>query len=62
VAEFLEVNRLTSIIRAHEAQSDGYQMHMMKGDTPRVITVFSAPNYCDTYKNNGAFVLLLVGA
>lgn len=30
-----------------------YKMHMMKGDMPRVITMFSAPNYCDTYRNNG---------
>jgi len=61
VTEFLEVNRLTSIVRAHEAQPDGYKMHMMKGDMPRVITMFSAPNYCDTYKNNGAILKVADG-
>jgi len=56
VKTFLDENRITSIIRAHEAQVDGYKMHMVNRSTniPRVMTIFSAPNYCDLYKNKAA--------
>lgn len=56
VKSFLRINKLTSIIRAHEAQVDGYKMHMVNKTSgiPRVITIFSAPNYCDVYKNKAA--------
>jgi serine/threonine-protein phosphatase 2B catalytic subunit len=56
VRQFLDDNKITSIIRAHEAQVDGYKMHMVNAETgiPRVITIFSAPNYCDVYKNKAA--------
>lgn len=56
VKAFLRTNRLTSIIRAHEAQVDGYKMHFVNPATgiPRVITIFSAPNYCDVFKNKAA--------
>ena len=56
VTTFLKKNNLTAIIRAHEAQFDGYKMQMVNNETqiPRVITIFSAPNYCDVYKNKGA--------
>lgn len=56
VRQFLDDNKVTSIIRAHEAQVDGYKMHMVNKETgiPRVITIFSAPNYCDVYKNKAA--------
>lgn len=49
VTTFLRKNQLTAIIRAHEAQFDGYKMQMINEQTqiPRVITIFSAPNYCD---------------
>src|SRR5688572_7046753 len=54
--DFLENNGLLSIIRAHEAQLEGYKMHRSndKTDCPTVITIFSAPNYCDVYNNKGA--------
>eukprot|EP00466_Bigelowiella_natans_P016645 jgi/Bigna1/92394/estExt_fgenesh1_pm.C_190028 len=56
VKQFLEENKMTSIIRAHEAQVDGYKMQMvnLQSKIPRVITIFSAPNYCDVYKNKAA--------
>merc|ERR1719203_1497810 len=56
VRTFLKKNNLTAVIRAHEAQFDGYKMQMINEQTqiPRVITIFSAPNYCDVYKNKGA--------
>jgi len=56
VKQFLKDNKLTSVIRAHEAQVDGYKMQMVNTTSgiPRVITIFSAPNYCDVYRNKGA--------
>jgi len=56
VKQFLKDNKLTSIIRAHEAQVEGYKMQMINkaSGIPRVITIFSAPNYCDVYKNKAA--------
>jgi serine/threonine-protein phosphatase 2B catalytic subunit len=56
VKQFLKDNKLTSIIRAHEAQVDGYKMQMVNKTSgiPRVITIFSAPNYCDVYRNKAA--------
>ncbi|OMJ83404.1 hypothetical protein SteCoe_15672 [Stentor coeruleus] len=58
VNTFLKKNKLLSIIRAHEVQIDGYKMHKWNGSTgfPVVITIFSAPNYCDVYNNKGAVV------
>ncbi|CAD8162760.1 unnamed protein product [Paramecium octaurelia] len=58
VHRFLQRNNLISVIRAHEAQLEGYKMHRWKGsqDFPVVITIFSAPNYCDVYKNKGAVI------
>ncbi len=51
---------MLSIIRAHQVQIDGYKMHRWGGSEafPSVITVFSAPNYCGSYKNKGAVVLI----
>ncbi|CAG9334505.1 unnamed protein product [Blepharisma stoltei] len=58
VNTFLKRNRLLSVLRAHEAQVDGYKMHRWNGNTefPVVITVFSAPNYCDVYNNKAAML------
>jgi serine/threonine-protein phosphatase 2B catalytic subunit len=55
-AAFLERNRLLSLVRAHEAQDEGYRMYKMRETTgfPAVITIFSAPNYLDAYNNKGA--------
>jgi len=56
VVDFLERNKLLSVIRAHEAQDAGYKMHAKNKETqfPTVITIFSAPNYLDAYGNKGA--------
>jgi serine/threonine-protein phosphatase 2B catalytic subunit len=55
---FLEQNDILSIIRAHEAQLEGFKMYKwdMNVGFPSVITVFSAPNYCDAYNNKAAVV------
>lgn len=56
-SDFLDANELLTIIRAHEAQLDGYKMHKWNdSDFPLVITIFSAPNYCDAYNNKGAVI------
>lgn len=60
VKTILKKNNFLSIVRAHQVQIDGYKMHRWGGSQafPSVITVFSAPNYCSTYKNKGAVILI----
>eukprot|EP00055_Hartaetosiga_balthica_P003161 m.6717 g.6717 ORF g.6717 m.6717 type:complete len:474 (-) comp2642_c0_seq1:137-1558(-) len=59
VCNFLSTNQLLSVIRAHEAQDTGYRMYKANAETgfPAVITLFSAPNYCDVYNNKGAIMI-----
>ncbi|CCW70762.1 unnamed protein product [Phytomonas sp. Hart1] len=59
VCKFLKSNNLVSIIRGHEAQSEGFHLYK-KGSHgfPCVICVFSAPNYCHAYNNRAAIILL----
>ncbi|CEP61656.1 calcineurin catalytic subunit A LALA0_S03e07822g [Lachancea lanzarotensis] len=54
--EFLQKTGLLSIIRAHEAQDAGYRMYKNTEALgfPSLLTLFSAPNYLDTYKNKAA--------
>lgn len=55
--KFLKKNNLVAVIRAHEAQKEGFKMIYWNGpDFPSIITIFSAPNYCDCYKNKGAMI------
>ncbi|KAK9458692.1 Metallo-dependent phosphatase-like protein [Lipomyces oligophaga] len=58
VCAFLEKNNLLSVIRAHEAQDAGYRMYRKTRTTgfPSVMTIFSAPNYTDTYQNKAAIL------
>eukprot|EP01103_Thecamoeba_quadrilineata_P014555 TRINITY_DN4367_c0_g1_i2.p1 TRINITY_DN4367_c0_g1~~TRINITY_DN4367_c0_g1_i2.p1 ORF type:complete len:1009 (+),score=340.30 TRINITY_DN4367_c0_g1_i2:53-3079(+) len=61
VSRFLETNGLKAIIRGHEVQKYGYTEHTFKRtdvEGPLVVTIFSAPNYCDKYENLGAFINL----
>jgi len=51
---FLDDNNLKLLIRSHEVKMDGYEVEA----NGRLITVFSAPNYCDSMGNKGAFVRL----
>ncbi|PNF36520.1 Serine/threonine-protein phosphatase 5 [Cryptotermes secundus] len=52
--KFLELNSLDYIIRSHEVKNEGYEV----AHDGKCITVFSAPNYCDTMGNKGAFIVL----
>ena len=49
---FLKQNKLIKLIRSHECKSEGYEI------MDNVITVFSAPNYCDSMGNKGAVIQL----
>ena len=51
---FLERNNLDYVIRSHEVKADGYEV----AHEGKCITVFSAPNYCDTMGNKGAFITM----
>eukprot|EP00914_Ancora_sagittata_P002118 GHVO01004827.1.p1 GENE.GHVO01004827.1~~GHVO01004827.1.p1 ORF type:complete len:310 (-),score=47.07 GHVO01004827.1:725-1654(-) len=50
--EFLKLNNLKLVIRSHEVKDDG---HSIEHDG-KLITVFSAPNYCDQMGNKGAYI------
>lgn len=57
LSSFLKNNKLIALIRAHEVQLEGYRTQYWGSKAfPQVITIFSAPNYCDTYKNKGAII------
>lgn len=49
---FCEKNNLKAIIRSHEVRMDGYEVE----HDGRCITVFSAPKYCDSTENKGAYI------
>ncbi|XP_035732450.1 serine/threonine-protein phosphatase 5-like isoform X2 [Vespa mandarinia] len=51
---FLALNNLDYVVRSHEVKNEGYEV----GHDGKCITVFSAPNYCDTMGNQGAFITL----
>ncbi|CAE7185139.1 PAPP5, partial [Symbiodinium pilosum] len=51
---FLKVNNLKMVIRSHEMKEEGYEIE----HGGRLVTVFSAPNYCDQMGNKGAFIRL----
>ena len=51
---FLEFNKLDYIVRSHEVKEEGYEI----SHDGKCITVFSAPNYCDSIGNKGAFINL----
>ena len=40
------------LVRSHEMKDNGYEVE----PCGRVITIFSAPNYCDQMKNKGAYI------
>ncbi|KAI8147043.1 Metallo-dependent phosphatase-like protein [Fennellomyces sp. T-0311] len=49
---FLDRNNLDMLIRSHEVKENGYVIE----HDGRCVTVFSAPNYCDTVGNKGAYI------
>ncbi|KAF4743503.1 Serine/threonine-protein phosphatase 5 [Perkinsus olseni] len=53
---FLETNNLQLVVRSHEMKDEGYEVE----HSGNLITVFSAPNYCDQMGNKGAFLRFTV--
>ncbi|KAH1153999.1 hypothetical protein GYH30_049579 [Glycine max] len=49
---FLQENNLDLVVRSHEVKDEGYEIE----HDGKLITVFSAPNYCDQMGNKGAFI------
>lgn len=65
IENFLKNNNLISVIRAHQVQREGISLSdcfVNDPETleligfPSLISIFSAPNYCDVYKNKGAVI------
>ncbi len=50
--QFMEGNRITQVLRAHQMVEAGYKHEFPQG--PKLTTVFSAPKYCDFNNNKGA--------
>jgi serine/threonine-protein phosphatase 5 len=51
-ARFCEKNGLDAVIRSHEVRMDGYEVE----HDGKCVTVFSAPRYCDSTENRGAYI------
>ncbi len=49
---FLEKNDLDLLCRAHQVVEEGYEFFGNR----QLVTVFSAPNYCDEFDNSGAIM------
>ncbi|XP_020594997.1 serine/threonine-protein phosphatase PP1-like, partial [Phalaenopsis equestris] len=52
LVEFLDKNELELICRGHQVVEDGYEFFGGR----RLVTIFSAPNYCGEFDNVGAFL------
>lgn len=49
VKKFLKVNNLDLVCRAHQVVEHGYEFFAKR----RLVTIFSAPNYCNEFDNAG---------
>ncbi|KAL5991690.1 hypothetical protein ACLOJK_012599 [Asimina triloba] len=52
VSEFLQKHDLDLVCRAHQVVEDGYEFFADR----RLVTIFSAPNYCGEFDNAGAMM------
>ena len=52
VAAFLEEHDLDLLVRAHQVVEDGYEFFAGR----RLVTLFSAPNYCGEFDNAGGMI------
>jgi serine/threonine-protein phosphatase PP1 catalytic subunit len=52
VASFLERHDLDLLVRAHQVVEDGYEFFAGR----RLVTLFSAPNYCGEFDNAGGMI------
>eukprot|EP00727_Mastigamoeba_balamuthi_P004873 m51a1_g14384 hypothetical protein (908) ;mRNA; f:296311-300861 len=60
VSRFLAENNIGCVVRGHQVQKMGYMEHFVKDEAQLapVLTIFTAPNYCDKYCNRGALLKL----
>ncbi|KAA6403859.1 MAG: putative Calcineurin subunit A [Streblomastix strix] len=61
VRQFLRTNSLVALVRGHECKDTGFEMQFPRSGTnpfPTVITLFSCPNYVDSFKNQAAILLV----
>ena len=56
-ANFLSKNKLKKIFRSHEVRMGGVQFE----HNNKLVTVFSAPNYCDAQGNRGGIIHIVPG-
>jgi hypothetical protein len=54
IADFLAANNLDLICRAHQVVEDGYEFQADR----KLVTIFSAPNYCGEFDNAGAMMVV----
>lgn len=52
--DFLKKNKYKLLVRAHQVVDNGYQFLFNN----QLVTIFSAPNYCDEYDNAGAVMVV----
>lgn len=50
IVDFLQRNDLDLVCRAHQVVEQGYEFFAQRG----LVTLFSAPNYCGEFENDGA--------
>lgn len=50
--KFIQANGIKKVIRSHEVRMEGYSLE----HDGNLITIFSAPNYCDSTGNKGALI------
>ncbi|CAK4138218.1 unnamed protein product [Aphanomyces euteiches] len=54
VEQFLETHDLDLVCRAHQVVSDGYEFFAGR----KLVTIFSAPNYCNEFDNAGGMLIV----
>ena len=54
VADFVKQHDLDLIVCGHQIMEDGFEFFSER----KLCTIFSAPNYCDEFDNDGAMLVI----